>query len=118
MLFRSHQGAVALQLDVLCEVHDAAELDRALDAGCDIIGVNNRNLHTFHVDLNTSLQLATRIPAGVLKVAESGIESEDDIARLRGAGFDAFLIGESLMRAKRPGDALRTLLGQKAIRTN
>ena len=113
-----YHRAREMQLDVLCEVHDSAELDCALEAGCDIIGVNNRNLHTFHVDLNTSLQLAECIPAGVLKVAESGIESGDDIARLREAGFDAFLIGESLMRAQRPGDALRELLGQKAIKAN
>ena len=70
-----YQCAKQRELDVLCEVHDAAELDRALEAGCDIIGVNNRNLHTFQVDLNTSLQLARLIPDGVLKVAESGIES-------------------------------------------
>ena len=107
-----YQGARSCHLDVLCEVHDEAELGRALDAGCDIIGVNNRNLHSFQVDLNTSLQLAERIPAGVAKVAESGIESGEDIARLRRAGFDAFLIGESLMRAPRPGDALRELLSQ------
>ena len=99
-----------LQLDVLVEVHDADELGRALAAGCDLIGVNNRNLHTFHVDLNTSLDLAQRIPAGVVKVAESGIDSAADIARLRDAGFDTFLIGESLMRAARPGNALRSLL--------
>ena len=102
------------QLEVLVEVHDAAELDRALEAGCDMIGVNNRNLHTFQVDLNTSLQLAKRIPAGVVKVAESGIESATDIARLRDAGFDAFLIGETLMRAASPGEALRALLGRTA----
>ncbi|HEY4900182.1 MAG TPA: indole-3-glycerol phosphate synthase TrpC [Terriglobales bacterium] len=113
-----HQRARELQLDVLCEVHDAAELERALEAGCETIGVNNRNLHTFQVDLNTSLQLAKRIPASVLKVAESGIESGDDIARLRDAGFDAFLIGESLMRAERPGEALRELLSQKAFKVN
>ena len=101
-----------LELDVLCEVHDAMELRRALDAGCETIGVNNRNLHTFQVDLNTSLRLAGLMPAGVLKVAESGIESGDDIARLRQAGFDAFLIGESLMRAESPGEALRELLTQ------
>jgi len=95
---------------VLCEVHDGAELQRALDAGCDTIGVNNRDLHTFRVDLNTSLQLAELMPAGVVKVAESGIETGDDIARLRTAGFDAFLIGESLMRAPHPGDVLRQLL--------
>jgi indole-3-glycerol phosphate synthase len=99
-----------LQLDALVEVHDAAELDRALAAGCDLIGVNNRNLHTFEVTLNTSFDLVKRIPQGVIKVAESGIESTAHIARLRDAGFDAFLIGESLMRAPHPGDALRTLL--------
>jgi len=113
-LIALHRHARELRLDVLCEVHDAAELDRALAAGCDMIGVNNRNLHAFQVDLNTSLQLAKRIPASVVKVAESGIESADDIARLRDAGFDAFLIGESLMRAPRPGDALRVLLGKPA----
>lgn len=105
------------QLDVLCEVHDADELQRALNAGCNLIGVNNRNLHTFRVDLNTSLELAKKIPAGVIKVAESGIETADDIARLRHAGFDAFLIGESLMRAPQPGDALRELLAQSAVAT-
>lgn len=105
--------ALTLQLDVLCEVHDAAELDRALEIGFEIIGVNNRNLHTFQVDLNTSQELAKRIPANVVKVAESGIESAADIARLRDAGFDAFLIGESLMRVVNPADALRALLARK-----
>lgn len=107
-----HRRARELELDVLCEVHDAQELQRALDAGCETIGVNNRNLHTFRVDLNTSLRLAELIPARILKVAESGIESGDHIARLREAGFDAFLVGESLMRAARPGEALRELLAQ------
>jgi len=106
------QRAHALELDVLCEVHDRDELQRALDAGCDIIGVNNRNLHTFRVDLNTSLELAELIPANVLKVAESGIENADDIAKLRASGFEAFLIGESLMRAARPGNALANLLAR------
>lgn len=110
---RSH--ALHWQLDVLCEVHDKEELRRALNAGFDLIGVNNRNLHTFQVDLNTSLELATRMPAGVTKVAESGIETREDIARLRRAGFDAFLIGESLMRAPHPGHALRELLAQSAV---
>jgi len=109
-----HRCARELQLDTLVEVHDAAELDRALAAGCDLIGVNNRNLHTFHVDLATSLELVKRIPASVVKVAESGIESATDIARLRHAGFDAFLIGESLMRSAHPCDALRALLGKTA----
>jgi indole-3-glycerol phosphate synthase len=107
-----HRRAGELQLDVLCEVHDATELQRALDAGCETIGVNNRDLHSFRVDLSTSLRLAELIPSGIVKVAESGIESGSDIARLRDAGFDAFLIGESLMRAVHPGEALRTLLAQ------
>jgi indole-3-glycerol phosphate synthase len=107
-----HQRAQLAGLDVLCEVHDGEELQRALDAGCQVIGVNNRNLHTFQVDLKTSLRLAERIPAGIVKVAESGIESGEEIARLRQAGFDAFLVGESLMRAPEPGNALRELLTQ------
>jgi len=107
-----YRRAGELQLDVLCEVHDAEELQRALDAGCSTIGVNNRNLHTFQVDLNTSLRLAEMMPPDVVKVAESGIVSGDDIARLRHAGFDTFLIGESLMRAPCPGEALRELLAQ------
>jgi indole-3-glycerol phosphate synthase len=107
-----HRRAGEMQLDVLCEVHDGAELQRALDAGCETIGVNNRDLHTFRVDLDTSLQLAELMPPGVVKVAESGIETGDDIASLREAGFNAFLVGESLMRAPHPGDALRALLVQ------
>jgi indole-3-glycerol phosphate synthase len=94
------------ELDVLCEVHDEEELKRAVDAGCDVIGVNNRNLKTFVVNLETSARLGGMMPAGVLRVAESGIETSADIARLRDAGFEAFLIGESLMRAERPGERL------------
>ena len=101
---RSHR------LDVLCEVHDSEELQRALDAGCDLIGVNTRDLRTFHVDLNTALALAEKFPADVIRVAESGIHSAEDIARLRTAGYHAFLVGESLMRAECPGEALRKLL--------
>ncbi len=97
-------------LDVLCEVHDQAELSCALHAGFEIIGVNSRDLRTFHVDLNTAIQLGAKIPANVLRVAESGIVSGDNIARLRVAGYDAFLIGESLMKVDRPGDALRKLI--------
>jgi indole-3-glycerol phosphate synthase len=110
-LISLNRRARELQLDVLCEVHDPTELDRALDLGFDLIGVNNRNLHTFEVTLQTSLDLVQRIPADVVKVAESGIDAAADIARLRDAGFDAFLIGESLMRAPKPGKALRGLLG-------
>jgi len=99
-------------LDVLCEVHDESELKRALDLGCDLIGVNNRDLRTFEVDLNTAVRLAKSIPKNVVKVAESGIHSGADIARLRSAGYDAFLIGESLMAADSSGDALRTMLAE------
>jgi indole-3-glycerol phosphate synthase len=111
-LVNLQRRATQLELDVLCEVHDATELQRAIDAGSETIGVNNRDLRTFHVDLNTSLQLAKLMPPGVVKVAESGIETGDDIASLRQAGFDAFLIGESLMRATYPGEALRELLAR------
>jgi indole-3-glycerol phosphate synthase len=102
--------AAEQELDVLCEVHDAAELQRALDAGYGIIGVNNRDLKTFKVDLGTALALAEKVPADALAVAESGIESAADIARLRSAGYGAFLIGETLMKAARPGEALRGLI--------
>ncbi len=97
-------------LDVLCEVHDVEELQRALDAGCDLIGVNTRDLRTFKVDLQRAFDLAEKLPASVVRVAESGIHSADDVVRLRAAGYHAFLVGESLMRAERPGDALRELV--------
>jgi indole-3-glycerol phosphate synthase len=103
-------GARRLGLDVLCEVHDGDELQRALDAGFDLIGVNTRDLRTFKVDLETAFAFADRFPANVVRVAESGIHSAEDVARLRGAGYDAFLVGESLMRAASPGEALRELL--------
>jgi indole-3-glycerol phosphate synthase len=103
---------------VLVEVHTGEELDRVLDAlgetGADAVGVNNRDLKTFAVKLDTSLELVERIPAGVVHVAESGIASADDLARLRAAGFDAFLIGESLMRQTDPGTALAELLAGAA----
>jgi indole-3-glycerol phosphate synthase len=97
------------ELDVLCEIHDEIELQQALDAGCDLIGVNTRDLRTFQVDLNWAFELVEKFPAGVVRVAESGIRSADDIARLRTAGYHAFLVGESLMRAQSPGQALREL---------
>ncbi len=99
------------QLDVLCEAHDEEELQRALDAGCDLIGVNSRDLRSFRVDLNTAFRLAKKLPKGILAVAESGIHSASDIAELRSVGYEAFLIGESLMQAAFPGSALRRLLG-------
>lgn len=105
------KGAHEHELDVLCEVHDGQELQRALDAGCNLIGVNTRDLKTFNVDLNTAFDLAEKFPANVVCVAESGIRSAEDVGRLRAAGYHAFLVGESLMRADRPGEALRELLG-------
>ncbi len=109
------EAAQRYTLDVLCEVHDAGELKRALDIGFDTIGVNNRDLRTFEVKLETAETLAPMIPSGVVKVAESGIRDGSDICRLRDAGYDAFLIGESLMKAERPGEVLKELLaGAKA----
>jgi len=117
---RFARAAHDLSLDVLVEVHTAAELDRVLDAlgenGADAIGVNNRDLRTFEVSLETSLALAGQIPASAVRVAESGIHTAADIARLRAAGFQAFLIGESLMRQPDPGAALSTLLADAAVK--
>ena len=109
-------GARARGLDILCEVHDEEELQRALDAGCDLIGVNSRDLRTFKVDVETAMRLAEKLPRNVLRVAESGIRSGEDIGRLRAAGYQAFLIGESLMRAERPGEALRELVSSTEYR--
>jgi len=106
--------AHCLSLDVLVEVHTSDELDRVLDSlganGADAIGVNNRDLRTFQVSLETSLSLIERIPPNVVRVAESGIATSADISQLRNAGFTAFLIGESLMRQPDPGDALAALI--------
>ncbi len=99
-----------LGLDVLCEAHNEDELHRAVDAGSDVIGVNNRDLRTFKVNLDTALRLAKMIPGNVISVAESGIDSGADIVRLRSAGYKAFLVGESLMKAESPGRALKDLL--------
>jgi indole-3-glycerol phosphate synthase len=98
------------RMAALVEVHDDAELDAAIGSGAEIIGVNNRNLHTFEVTLDTSLRLASRIPSGAIKVSESGIDSRAAVTRLQDAGFNAFLVGEHLMRAADPVAALRALL--------
>ncbi len=103
-------SAKAHSLDVLCEVHDRAELDRALALDCECVGVNSRDLRTFEVSLDRACSLAAALPATAVKVAESGIHTPADMQRLRAAGYEAFLIGESLMRQPHPGNALTELL--------
>ena len=105
-----HAAADELELDVLVEAHTAAEVDRAVAIGATLIGVNNRDLRTFVTTLETAERLRARIPAGAVAVAESGIETAADVARLRAAGYDVFLVGESLMRQPDPGAALQALL--------
>jgi len=113
-----HLSEVAhgFSLDVLVEVHSDEELDRALDVlgteGADAIGINNRDLRSFEVSLETSLRLVERIPASVVRVTESGLAKPEDLATLRKAGFGAFLIGESLVRQPDPGKALEALLAK------
>ena len=104
-------AARGLRLDALVEVHDGAELQRALAAGADFVGVNNRNLKTMEVSLQTSLDLAGLIPDGVTRISESGIRGPDDLKRLQDAGYQGFLVGESLMRQADQGRALAALLG-------
>jgi len=101
--------AMALGMDVLVEVHDGDELDRALRLHTPLVGINNRNLRTFEVSLQTTLDLQARVPADRLLVTESGILSGDDVRRMRAAGVHAFLVGEAFMRAPEPGAALAAL---------
>jgi indole-3-glycerol phosphate synthase len=104
--------AAGLGLAALVEVHDAAELQRAIGAGAGIIGVNSRNLRTLAVDANVFDDLIAKMPSGTTAVAESGIGSAEDLARLSRAGYHAFLVGERLMSRSNPGRALRELRGQ------
>ena len=113
-LRKLREYAGRLGLTVLVEVHDEAELEAAIESGAQMIGVNNRNLRTFEVTIETSLRLAARIPSGVVRVSESGIRSSEDIRRLRDAGFQAFLVGEQLMRSRDKQHALRALLDAPA----
>lgn len=103
--------ATELKLDALFEVHDSAELDRALKLNPQMVGVNSRNLKTLKVDLQTALDIAAAMPANILRVAESGIHSHGDLKRLQEAGFPAFLVGESLMRQPDVTAATKSLLG-------
>src|SRR2546423_587092 len=101
-----------LGMDALVEVHTAGEMRRAREAGASVVGVNNRDLHTFEVRLDTSVDLAAHADAaGTLLVSESGIRGAEVIRRLRACGYGAFLVGETLMRAGRPDEALRSLTG-------
>jgi indole-3-glycerol phosphate synthase len=104
--------ATSLGMAALVEVHDSDELLKAIDSGAEIIGVNNRNLETFEVSLDTSLRLSFQMPSTAIRVSESGINTRSDIDLLRGAGFHAFLIGESLMKAENPAATLHSLLGK------
>jgi indole-3-glycerol phosphate synthase len=106
-----HMTEDGLGMDALVEVHTAEELERALDAGARIVGVNNRDLRTFEVTLNTSVSLAKLAPASTLLVSESGLRGAGDVDRLRSCGFRAFLVGETLMRAEDPETVLRYLAG-------
>jgi indole-3-glycerol phosphate synthase len=105
--------AEALGLDALVEVHDERELEAALAAGADLIGINNRDLHTFEVDLGVTERLAGKLPEGCIGVAESGIFTPRDWERLEAAGAHAFLVGEALMRESDVGAALRRLRREK-----
>lgn len=108
-LFR--ELASSLEMASLVEVHDQEELAKAVDSGADLIGVNNRDLETFEVSLDTSLRLSYLLPASAVRVSESGIRTRADIDLLRGAGFHAFLVGEWLMRSHDPVAALQELTG-------
>jgi indole-3-glycerol phosphate synthase len=104
------EAAARYRLAALVEVHNRRELDAATASGATLIGVNNRNLHTFEVTLETSLELAGHMPKGALLVSESGIHTAADIAKLRAAGYSAFLVGEHLMKSSDPSGALRALV--------
>ena len=110
-----HEAATDLGLAVLAEVHDAAELDVVLAAGAEIVGINSRDLKTFDVDLARTEALLDALPEKVVAVAESGIHTVADIARLSEAGADAFLIGETLMRESDPGEKLEELLSWTCV---
>jgi len=111
MLAALHADATALGMDVLVEVHDRAELERAVDLGADLIGINNRDLSTFTTDLDTTLRLLGAVPDGVTVISESGIRSVEDVERLGAAGVRGILVGEALLKAPDPGVMAGALAG-------
>ncbi len=114
-LAKLYEQARALKLDVLVEVHNLQELQIALSAGADTIGINNRDLRDFSVDVERTYRLMSAMPAGVTVVSESGIATADQLVRLKDAGVEAVLVGESLMRAPDPAAALRALRGDPGV---
>ncbi|WP_395025000.1 indole-3-glycerol phosphate synthase TrpC [Comamonas odontotermitis] len=110
------QIARSLDMAVLVEVHDGAELERALKLKTPLVGINNRNLRTFEVDIQTTLDLQKHVPADRLLVTESGIMTRDDVKTMRDAGINAFLVGEAFMRADEPGEALAALFAHPVER--
>jgi len=106
-LIRLRQAAAAYHLDVLMEVHTLAELERARQAGAEMIGINNRDLGTFTVDLSVTEKLSEEVPDEIVLVSESGIKSADDVARMEDLGVDAILVGEALMRGELSIENLR-----------
>jgi indole-3-glycerol phosphate synthase len=115
LLKRLYGEAKDLQLDVLVEVHDLPEMERALELGADLIGINNRNLKTFEIDLATTEKLADEVSDDVLLVSESGIRTLEDAQRALDAGANAVLIGESLMRAHNPSEEIEAYLGLRTV---
>lgn len=109
LMAEMEQIAVSLGMAVLVEVHDGAELERALKLKTELVGINNRNLRNFEVDIQTSIMLRNEVPADRLLVTESGILNKDDVKTMRNAGINAFLVGEAFMRAPEPGEALAEL---------
>jgi len=108
-LIQLHNLAADLGMDVLIEVHDAEELDVALKLNNRMIGINNRNLHSFEVSLDNTYQLLDKIPVGKIVITESGINSAEDVAAMRARNVNSFLVGEAFMRSEQPGERLAEL---------
>jgi indole-3-glycerol phosphate synthase len=108
-LINLHDTAVSLGMDVLIEVHDESELERALPLNNPLIGINNRNLHTFDVSVENTYQLLEKIPSSTTVITESGILSRADVTRMRDKQVNGFLVGEAFMRSKNPGLRLREM---------